>query len=105
MNIDIFEVTRKDYHAFVERIIPGKGRIVDEQNGFIKIYSNATDKCWCGRKEATEEEAEKYYIFDYPEVDEWGPPVPKVRLTLETKEEVQAFFNALSELRKQNGTD
>lgn len=100
MNEDIFEVTRRDYQSFVERIIPGKGR-VDEQNGFIKLYSKTTGKCLCGRKKS-EEEGEKYYIFEYPESDEWGPPIPKVRLTLETKEEVQAFFDALAELRKQN---
>lgn len=99
MNEDIFEVTRRDYQSFVERIIPGKGK-VDEQDGFIKIYSVATGRCLCGRKST--EEAEKYYIFNYPEDDEWGPPIPKVRINLETKEEVQALFDALAELRKQN---
>lgn len=99
MNEEIFEVNRKDYQSFVERIIPGKGR-VEEQDGFIKLYSKATGKCLCGRKRTEKEE--KYYIFEYPESDEWGPPIPKVRFTLETKEEVQALFDALTELRKQN---
>ena len=43
----------------------------------------------------------KYFIFEYPDDDEWGPPVPKMKITLETKEEVQALFDALAELRKQ----
>ena len=99
MNEEIFEVTRRDYQAFVERLVPGKGK-VDEQDDFIKIYSVVTGRCLCGRKST--EDAEKYYIFNYPEDDEWGPPIPKVRINLETKEEVQALFDALAELRKQN---
>ena len=100
MNEEIFEVTREDYKAFVERLIPGQGHIVEENN-FIKIVSNKTEKCWCGRKKI-EDEPERYFIFDYPESDEWGPPIPKFKLNLETKEEVQALFDALAKMRKEN---
>lgn len=104
MNESIFEVTREDYKAFVERLIPGMGEVKEEEldrwTMATKIYSKRTGKCWCSRV-CKKEEKEKYFIFEYPDDDEWGPPVPKMKITLETKEEVQALFDALAELRKQ----
>ena len=104
MNESIFEVAREDYKAFVERLIPGMGEVKEEEldrwTVATKIYSKRTGKCWCSRV-CKEEEKEKYFIFEYPDDDEWGSPVPKMKITLETKEEVQALFDALTELRKQ----
>lgn len=102
-NIEIFEVTRADYKAFVERLIPGKGEVVNDEENFIKMRSRKTGKYWCGRRKIGEE-PEQYFIFEYPDPDEWGEPIPKVRLVLETAEEVQAVIDALAEMRKNGGT-
>ena len=45
---------------------------------------------------------EEYYIFKLPEPDEWGDAIPKRKIILETEEEVQAFFDALSKLKKEH---
>lgn len=108
MNESIFEVTRDDYKAFVERFLPGAVMAQEEdyENGkILKVYSNKTNKLLCSQKMKKEEDTiyYTYYIFEYPDNDEWGPPIPKFKLNLETKEEVQAFFNALAELKKQHG--
>ena len=101
-NRELFEVTRTDYKAFVERILPGAGVVsTNEDETIVSITSARTGTLWCEREKINEESPEKYYIFDYPEQDEWGPPIPKARITLETKEEVQAFFDALAKMRKE----
>ena len=100
---EIFEVTREDYKAFVERFLAGAVMAEEEEyegGKILKVYSNKTNKLLCAQT-MSEEGKSSYYIFEYPEADEWGPPIPKYRLELQTKEEVQAFFNTLSELRKQ----
>lgn len=105
MNESIFEVTRSDYKSFVERLVPGMGNVKEEELDRLttatKIFSKRTGKCWCSRV-CRKGDKEKYFIFEYPEDDEWGPPIPKVKISLETKEEVQALFDALAELRKQH---
>ena len=68
----------------------------------IRIISKKTGKIWCERVQNDAEETQKFYIFEYPDSDEWGKPVPKRKIVLETKEEVQAFFDALSKLRREH---
>lgn len=100
---EIFKVIREDYKAFVERFLPGAVMVEEEEykeGKILKVYSNKTNKLLCAQT-MTEEGNSSYYIFEYPEDDEWGPPIPKYKLELQTKEEVQAFFDALAKLRKQ----
>lgn len=101
----VFLVERDDYKSFVERLKKEKMRIEDIQErefSIVKIFSQSSGKCLCSRKTYNEgAHPEEYYIFEYPEQDEWGPPIPKRKLVLETKEEVQAFFDALSKLQKE----
>ena len=104
---ELYEVTREEYKSFVERIYPEAGYLketyLDGQISIVEFYSNKTNQLWCSRV-SKEDEAEKYFIFNFPEAEEWGPPIPKRKIILETKEEVQALFDALAELRKrQNG--
>ena len=37
-----------------------------------------------------------------PDDDERCKPIPKLKLNLKTREEVQAFFNILSKMNKEN---
>ena len=109
MDNSIYEVTREDYKAFVEQIKHGAGRvetITAKSYQFSNIISQKTGKRLCGRKTFIGENShkhipEKYYIYEMPDDDERCAPIPKLRLHLETREEVQAFFNILSKMDKE----
>ena len=108
LDYSIYEVTRGDYKTFVEQIKPEYREVKTEQVGdthtATKIYSKKTNKCLCSRVMYSanygEPEPEKYYIFEMPDNDERRAPIPHYQLKLETKEEVQAFFNFLQEQQK-----
>lgn len=104
----IYEVTRADYTGFVEQIKPECRRVevveIDKTHTATKIFSKNTNKCLCSRVTYTAEygdpEPEIYYIFEMPENYERQAPIPKIRVTLHTKEEVQKFFDYFAEQRK-----
>ena len=104
-NKEIFEVTKADFKAFAERLKPEFCRTETTQptEVFLQMYtySKRTDTLLCGREKELNA-SEKYYIFNYPEADEWGPPIPKMKITLETQEEVQALFEAIAKMREQH---
>ena len=104
MNESIYLVDRQDYKALVERLKVEKIRtekIEEREFTIFKVFGIDSDNCICSRKTYNDEtKPEEYYIFKLPENDEWGPPIPKRKIILDTKEEVQAFFNLLSELQK-----
>lgn len=98
-DISIYEVTRADYASFVETIKP-EARRIEADETHADIISLATGKCFC-RRVMGEDEHEHYYIFELPTAEEALPPKPKMRLELKTKEEVQAFFDAVSKMQKE----
>lgn len=101
-NKEIYEVSRKDYSAFVERLIPDKREIENGENEKIVsvfVRSKQTGKIWCEREWSKEEMEERYYIYDYPEPDEWTDAIGKLSIELTTKEEVQAVIDFLREHR------
>lgn len=104
MTESIYLVEREDYKALVERLKVEKIRtekIVEKEFTILKIFGIDSNECICSRKTYNEGvNPEEYYIFKFPEDNEWGPPVPKRKIVLDTKEEVQAFFNLISELQK-----
>ena len=103
MNESIFLVEREDYKAFIERlkseVIEVKEEELTRSSAATKVFSKKTGKCLCSRVYSKDED-EKYYIFDFPDDDEWGPPIPKRKITLETKEQVQLLFDFIR--RKNN---
>ena len=102
MENSIYEVSRVDYATFVEQIKP-ECRDIKVNKKSTDIYSKQTGKILCSRVAPKNKNAhEKYYIFNSPEPEERCAPIPKFQLNLETKEEVQAFFNFLS---NQQGSD
>lgn len=113
MNNSIYEVTRDDYKAFVEQIIPGCGKVEQVEAGiyhFTYIYSKKTGKKLCGKRSfigenSHKKQPEKYYIYEMPEDSERRAPIPKMKLVLETREEVQAFFDAISKMNKEHKND
>ena len=52
-----------------------------------------------------EPEPEKYYIFEMPDDDERCAPRATVQVQLDTKEEVQAFFDFLAKQNKEENND
>lgn len=103
-NKEIFEVTKADFRAFAERLKPDccRTETTQPEEDFLQMYtySNRTGTLLCGREKKLDS-PEKYYIFNYPEEDEWGPAIPKMKVVLETKEEVQALFEAIAKMKEQ----
>ena len=103
MDNSIYEVTREDFISFVEQIKP-ECRVVEkfeEDNGdkIIKVIGQETKVHFC--TEIIDKEGNQYYyIFNFPAPEERRPPIAKQKITLKTKEEVQAFMNILSKLQK-----
>lgn len=112
MNENIYEVTRQDYKAYVQTLNKKMMRIEEKElnryHRIVKIYSLLTNKCLCSRvfdirdASSPNRDPEKYYIFEIAEAEESLPPVPTYRLELQTKKEVQKFFDFLSEQNKKN---
>jgi len=104
----IYEVTRADYTSFVEQIKPEYRKVkvveIDPIHTATKIFSTNTGKCLCSRVTYTAEygdpEPEIYYIFEMPESYERLAPIPKMRITLNSKEEVQKFFDYFAQKQK-----
>lgn len=106
LNNEVFEVTRADYKSFIERLVKGviftKEETIDENTCQMNVFSKKTNKLLCARKYSKIKDAkEKYYIFEYPDSDEWIDAIPKVKITLETKEEVQAVLEAFKKMREE----
>lgn len=107
---DIFSVSRQEYISFVEQIKPEYRKIetIDNKDSIItNLISKKTNKCLCSRLSYNKEsnKPEEYFIFEMPDNDERQAPIPKYQLKLNTREEVQAFFNAISTLRKEHKND
>jgi len=109
MDNSIYEVERTDYASFVKTIKPEYREITTYKDGkymVTQIKSKLTGNLLCARKShniknESKRQPEKYYIFNLPSDEERLPPVPTVKIELETKEEVQAFFDYLSKQNKE----
>ena len=108
---NLYEVSRNEYRGFIEQIKPECRRVeiekVDKEHTAAKIFSINTGKCLCSRVTYSVDygtpDPEKYYVFEMPENYERQAPIPKQQIVLETKEEVQAFFDFLAEkIKKEN---
>lgn len=108
MNEDIYEVTRIEYSSLVETIKPEARDImqyVKDDYRYIDIYSKKTNTkltsrvTYIGNIEPPH--SEKYYIYNLPQPEERNPDIPKYRITLETREEVQAFVDAIARMNKE----
>ena len=100
MDDSIYEVTRAEYASFVETIKQEIRRIESDET-HADIINRATGKVIC-RRAMGQDEKEHYYIFELLSAEESLPPKAKLQLELKTREEVQAFFNALSKMQKEH---
>lgn len=108
MDNSIYEVEREDYKAFLGQLnfsMMDHEEYSLEDCEFVKIISKKTGKHLCTRIADNKEQKEHYFIFEYPDSDERVEPKPVWKINLNTKEEVQGFFNALSQLQKEEKND
>ena len=101
MDNSIYEVERDDYVGFIGQLNKEKCDVEQfyEQNMTIyKIKSKATGTHLCTRIIPDNGE-EHFYVFNMPADDERVPPKPVMKITLNTKEEVQQFFDAINKMQ------
>lgn len=102
MDNSIYEVDRDDYVGFLGQL---NKEMMDLENydypdGYIvKIKSKKTGKHLTTRIIDNEHNEEKYYVFNMPDDDERIEPKGIMKITLNTKEEVQALFDAINKLQ------
>lgn len=102
MDNSIYEVTRDEYAGFIGQL---NKQMCDVEQAYqkdltiMKIKSKKTGTHFCSRVIPQEGE-EHYYVFNMPLPEERIAPKPVRQIKLETREEVQAFFDALSKLQR-----
>lgn len=107
MSNDIYEVTRDEYAGFIGQL---NKQMMDVEQSYqedmtiVKIKSKNTGIHLCTRIIPDEGE-EHYFVFSMPADDERIAPKPVLKITLNDKEEVQAFFNALNKLQQEKDND
>ena len=97
-----YEVTKNDYISFLEQIKP-EARMVNNKDAadyqLIEVLSKNTHKLLCARYVPNNKnDSPKFYIYNFPDKDESRPPIPKLHINLESKEEAQAFFNVINKM-------
>lgn len=100
MDTNIYEVTKTEYKAFIEQLIPGSMKIEEihkDNCKKIRLISKKTKQLICERI-VTESETQ-YFIYTIPDDEERRAPIPKLQLQLNSREEVQNFFNLISNLK------
>ena len=101
MDNSIYEVSRDEYAGVVAQINPDYADVEtyhEEYGTVIKIVSKKG--VHFTTRIISEDGEEGYYVFNLPTADESLPPKAIRKITLETKEEVQAFFDALNKLQR-----
>ena len=101
MDNSIYEVERDEYVGFIGQLnkqMCDVEQFYEEDMTIMKIKSKATGTHFCTRI-ISEDGEEHYFIFNMPADDERVAPKPIMKVTLDTREDVQAFFDALNKLQ------
>lgn len=107
MKNDIFQVTRDQYVGFLSQIKPEARKIITEQNDnytLYKVYSKLNNIHLCSRKIYNDKcgaNIQRYYVYNMPLDEQRRAPIPVQKIILETKEQVQEFFNILNKLSQE----
>lgn len=103
MDNSIYEVERDDYAGVIGQINPETSNVSTYHGNYgtiIKIISK--EGIHFTTRVISDDGEEHYYVFSLPQGEDRLPPKRIRKIVLKTKEEVQHFFNALSELQKRN---
>lgn len=101
MDNSIYEVERDDYAGFIGQLnkqLMDVEQFYEDDVSVMKIKSKKTGTHLCTRIISSEGE-EHYYIFNMPEDSERIVAKPIMKITLDDKNDVQAFFDALNKLQ------
>ena len=101
MDNSIYEVERDEYAGFIGQLnkeMMDVEQYYEKDCSIMKIKSKATGTHLCTRI-IPEDGEEHYFIFNMPADDERVAPKPIMKVTLDTREDVQAFFDALNKLQ------
>lgn len=106
MDDNIFEVSRDEYAGVIAQINPKTSDIetVHEDWGTSIRIRNKAGTHFTTRNISDDGE-EHYYVFELPRGEDCLPPKAIRKITLETKEEVQAFFDALNKIQRGEAND
>ena len=102
MDNSIYEVERDDYVGFIGQLNKEMMDIEHyaleaDKTFIIKVKSKNTGVHLCSR--IVNDDGDHYFVFNMPADNERIAPKPVMKVTLENKEEVQAFFDALNKLQ------
>lgn len=102
MDNEIYEVERDQYAGVIGQINPVTSDMETYHEGDLTIIKivNKEGVHFTSRIINNETGEEKYYVFVLPQGDDCLPPKKIRKITLETREEVEAFFNALNKLQQ-----
>lgn len=101
MDNSIYEVERDEYVGFIGQLnkeMCDVEQYYEDNMTIMKIKSKTTGTHFCTRIIPSDGK-EHYFVFNMPADEERIEPKPVMKITLETKEEVQNFFDALSKLQ------
>lgn len=104
MDKSIYEVGRDEYAGLIGEMKTDcfdMEKQYDDSATIIKLVSKKTGKTITERV-IQENQEERYYIYELPQSEERLAPKKIRQYKLETKEEVQAFFDILNKLQKKN---
>lgn len=107
MDNSIYEVERDDYAGFIGQLnkqMMDVEQYYENDMNIMKIKSKTTGTHLCTRIIPDEGE-EHYYIFNMPIDEERVEPKPVLKITLDNREEVQAFINILNKLQQEAHKD
>ena len=102
MDNSIYEVERDDYVGFLRQLNREKMDLETynyPEGEILKIKSKKTGTHLATCITDNEKQETHYYIFNMPDNDERIEPKGVMKLTLNTKEEVQAFINILNKVQ------
>ena len=103
MDNSIFEVSRDEYVGVVAQINPDFAEVEKYHVSECTIIKIVSKKGIHFTTRIIPDEGEEgYYVFNLPSAEESLPPKAIRKITLETQEEVQAFFDALNKLQQEN---
>ena len=103
MNKEIYQVERDEYAGLIGEMKTScfdMEKEYNEDNIHIKLVSKKTGHV-ISERIIDAEQNETYYIYELPENDERMAPKKIRQYRLESKEEVQAFFDILNKLQKE----
>ena len=107
MDNSIYEVNRDEYAGFIGQLnkqMMDVEQFYEDKLTIMKIKSKKTGTHLCTRM-ITEDGEEYYYIFNMPDDSERIEPKPVMKITLDNREDVQAFFNAQNKIQSEAKKD